>query len=173
MSIELYDKGEVIQQGENVFYLLKHGSKNSFTCPYQSIIDNNFKNKYLMRQARNSNWRVIAYGKLENHSREDLSKTKWNAPTSWIYGVIRFGDKINIAKSLSKRKPKLYESFDEVQREHLDEIIGYTYKNGIDLNNIKDGQRLKTEINYCEKIYQLKDNSIETKNAIYWDLDNL
>ena len=172
MSIEIYDKAEVIKHNNKYIFLLKHGSKNSYTCPYQYVLDNNFKSKYLRRQARDSSWRVIAIGKEQSK----IADTYWNAPTAMIYGQVRFGDKKNIALYLSKIKARTQSDYSEEQWTKIQQIIAYAInspKYHINLENIPEDKMMKRDIEYCGKMYHMNDNVISYGTKSYWQLDNL
>lgn len=170
MSIEIYDKAEVIKLNDKYVFMVKHGSKNSFTCPHQYIIDNNFKDKYIRRQSRDSSWRVIAMGKIQS----SIGETNWNAPTCWIYGRVMFGDKKNIALYLAKKKAKTKLDFDQEQWKNIERIIEYS-KTFIDLDNIPENKKTQNEIEYCGQVYKLADHRTDKSYAgiYYWQLDNL
>ena len=50
MAIEIYDKAKIIKKDNKYYYFLKNGSSNSFTCPFQTIVDEDFNNKFIRRQ---------------------------------------------------------------------------------------------------------------------------
>lgn len=169
MSIQLYDRGAVIIRNNTKHYLVKHGSKNSFTCPYQTRTDNHFKRQYLRREARDSDWHVVARGEGK------MADTSWNAPTGYIYGRILFGNKYNIALYLDKVKPIDYETLSEEQKYNVDVILNWYVGKGcvIDLADIKPEQKMKDVHNYCGKEFHLAENSVTYKGKTYWKLDNL
>lgn len=172
MSIEIYDRAKVVKKEGVFYYLVKHGSKNTFTVG--SRVDDNFRRQYPSREVRHSEWRLIA--KSEGVGR--MGDTKWNAPTSWIYGRIMFGNKRNIALALDKMKPFDYESFDEWQKANFDSILELYAKENyaqyvIDLADIKEEQMRKATLEYCGKTYDLNDYKVEFGGRFYWDLDNL
>jgi hypothetical protein len=169
MSIQIFDKAAIIKKDGVKHFMVKYGSKNSFTCHKQQRIDNHFRSQYLRRQARDSDWRVIAQGDGK------MANTIWNAPTSYIYGCIMFGNKRNIALYLDKVKPVCYEELDKEQNANFDKILNwYTDKNHvIDLANIKDEQKYKEVYEYCGNQTRLIDHNIKHDKCIYWNLDNL
>jgi hypothetical protein len=169
MSIEIYDKAEVIKMNDCFYFLLKHGSKNSFTCAWQHVLDNNFRYKFLKRQARDSSWNLIAYG----FSKFEIGDTYWNAPTSTIYGEVRFGDRKNIALYLAKKKAKTRADYDDIQWQHIEEIINYGKGNAITLSEIPRGKLMQAAIPYCEKLYHLAEHKTVFAGRDYWQLDNL
>jgi hypothetical protein len=172
MSIEMYDRATVVKKGGKFHYLVKHGSKNTFSIG--SRINNHFRREYPTRQVRASDWRLVAIS--EGMGR--MGDTSWNAPTSWIYGRIMFGNKRNIALYLDKLKPLEYEDFDEWQKANFDSILDIYSKenyarNVIDLADIKEEQSRKSEHDYCGKKISLDNHKIEFGGRFYWDLDNL
>lgn len=178
MSIEIYDKAEVIRKGEKYYFLLKSGSKNSYTCGRQYIIDGNFRPKFIRRDSRDSTWHVIAVGDKESYISRAIAKTYWNAPTSEVYGAIRFGNKKNIALWLAKRTARDYAvDFDEAQRAKIDEIIGYSNAEYIiDLTKpIPAGKGFKMAHDYCGKqtLLIMGESAEKHGGIIYWSLDNL
>ena len=96
MSIEIYDKAIKIRKDDRVYFLLKYGSKNSFTCPNQYVIGDNFRSKFLRRESRDSSWSVIASCDVTKYTDTMMADTSWNCPTSQIYGRVMFGNKKNI-----------------------------------------------------------------------------
>lgn len=172
MSIELYDRAAVIKKEGVKYYLVKHGSKNSFTCPGQYRTDGNFRRQYLRREARDSDWHLVAYG--EGY----MSNTSWNAPTGYIYGRIAFGNKRNIALALDKMKARDYESYDDEQRANIDKILNYNkekdYRYSIDLKNITADDGVKVIHNQGTlREVRLSDHKVSFEGRDYWDLDNL
>lgn len=173
MSIELYDRAAVIKKDGVKYYLVKHGSKNSFTCPGQYRTDGNFKRQYLRREARDSDWHLVAYG--DGY----MSDTSWNAPTGYIYGRIAFGNKRNIALALDKMKPRDYESYDEEQRANIDKLLNHAkdigYKYSVNLaGEIPSNDLVKVIHNQgTERELRMYDHKIDFEGRSYWNLDNL
>lgn len=164
----MYDRAAVVKKGNRYNYLVKHGSKNTFSIGRR--IGNDFRPQYMQREARDSRWHLVAIS--EGVGR--MADTKWNAPTAWIYGRISFGNKRNIALYLDKVKPIRYEDLDEAQRVGLDSVLA-TYEREnyaeyvIDLADIKEEQERHSQ--HGDK--QLEDYNIEFEGRLYWDLDNL
>lgn len=181
MAIEIYDKAKIIKKDDVYYYFLKNGSKNSFTCPFQTIVDNNFNNKFIIRQTRDSNWHLIAIGRKNEVESDKIAETKWNAPTSWYYGEIRFGNKKNIALYFAKMKNKIidYYLLSEIQKENINKEIEYYInelkgKYTIDLGNIQEKDKMLPIQTYCgNNPVLLEDNFITYNGKKYWDLDNL
>lgn len=169
MSIEIYDKAEVIKMNDGYYFLLKHGSKNSYTCPYQTVIDNNFNRRFIRRQRRDSTWRLIAQGKEQSA----IANTYWNAPTASIYGVVKFGDKKNIALYLAKKKAKTKEDYNPDQWDNIEKICLEGIPNTIDLADIPQSKMTKRDIEYCGKTFSITDNFKTLGTHTYWQLDNL
>lgn len=179
MAIEIYDKAKIIKKDNTYYYFLKNGSKNCFTCPFQTIVDNNFNNKFIRRQTRESNWHVIAISNYDDFKSNKIADTNWNAPTSWYYGQIRFGNKKNIALFFSKTKPINYDILSINQQYNIDNYINYyinelMLKYTIDLGKIDDKNKMKPIQTYCNDEPILLDNNYIIFNGKkYWDLDNL
>ena len=181
MAIEIYDKASIVKKDNLFYYFLKNGSKNSFTCPFQTIIDNDFNNKFIRRQKRDSNWHLIAIGNANAVNEDKIADTIWNAPTSWYYGVIRFGNKKNIALHFVKLKNKIidYDLLSEIQKENINKKIDYYInelkgKYTIDLTKIRDENKMLSIHTYCDNNPILLDNNCIVFNGKkYWDLDNL
>ncbi len=181
MAIEIYNKAKVIQKDNKVYYFLKYHSKNDCICGGQYIVDNEFNTKYAIRDSRAGSWSVKAIGTLQNHKDGVIGKTKWNAPTSWIYGEIRFGNKLNIALYWAKQKPVLYESFTEEQKRNIDSCINWVEVQGgtqtvINLEDIKEKDEWKAEHEYCGTKYFIADYTDykrEYAGQLYWNLNNL
>lgn len=170
MSIEMYDRAAVIKKDGTNYYMVKHGSKNTFNIGRRT--SNDFRPEYKQRESRCSDWRVVAKGEGK------MADTSWNAPTGWIYGRIQFGNKRNIALYLDKQKPRDFENFDEVQQGEIASIIdGYNKPNRaewvIDLKNIKPEKQVKTEHEYCGNVTRLADHAEQYEGRDYWSLDNL
>jgi hypothetical protein len=179
MAIEIYDKARIVKKDDVFFYFLKNGSKNCFICPFQSIIDNNFNNKFIRRQSRESNWHLIAIGDNEAVKQNKIADTHWNAPTSSYYGRIAFGNHKNIALFFAKSRVWNYDLLSETQKINIDHEIKY-YVNEekmewtIDLRKpLEDKNRMKEKIEYCGKEFNLAENCLEYAGKKYWDLDNL
>jgi hypothetical protein len=182
MAIEIYDNAKIVRKNDTFYYFLKCGSKNCFTCPFQSIQDNNFHNHFITRQSRVSDWSIIAIGNAEAVRDNAIADTWWNSPTSSIYGQVRFGNKKNIALYFVKNKNKIldYDWLDETQKVNIDNLINhYTTGEGkeyvIDLANIPEKKRFEDNISYCDKKFNLYEigNGITYENKSYWTLDNL
>jgi len=172
MSIEIYDKAEVIKLNDCYVFMVKHGSKNSYTCPNQYTIDSNFNDKYIRRQSRDSTWYVIA--KSKNQSA--IADTYWNCPTASIYGRVMFGDRKNIALYLAKKKAKTKDDYTEKQWRNIEQIIEYGNKSMycIDIDKgIPENKMTKRDIEYCGKMYSILDNMTTLGTHTYWQLDNL
>lgn len=172
MSIQIYDRATVVKKAGRYYYFVKHGSKNTFSVGQR--LDNHFRPQYMQRESRDSRWYLVAMS--EGIGR--MADTKWNAPTSWIYGRIMFGNKKNIALHLDKVGPLIYEELDEAQRVGIDSILA-TYEREnyaeqvIDLAEIKEEQSRQSEHDYCGKKISLDDYKIEFGGRFYWNLDNL
>ena len=185
MSIEIYDKAEIVKKGETYYYFLKNGSKNCFTCPNQTIVANDFNNKYLRGQSRESNWHIIAMGDSNTVKLNKIAETYFNSPTSVIYGRIQFGNKTNIALFYAKKKKILdYDLLNETQKKNIDEKIEYNKKlkwlYTINLNEpIPQEKQFKAEkqqYNYGEEkptIYKINDYNVLYNDKQYWNLNNL
>lgn len=181
MAIEIYDKAKIIKKDNRYYYFLKNGSSNSFTCPFQTIVDNNFNNKFIIRQARDSDWHLIAIGNYEDVNEDKIADTLWNAPTSYYYGQVRFGNKKNIALYFVKSKNKIidYDLLSNIQKYNIDKNIlyyveGLKGKYTIDLGNIQEKDKMLPIQTYCgNNPILLEDNFITYNGRKYWDLDNL
>ena len=172
MSIEIYDKAEVVQKDDTFYYLIKYGSKNCFTCRYQLVIDNKFNNKFLKRETRDSFWTVIATGGIEEYKNKAIANTIWNCPTSEAYGKVKFGNKNNMALYFAKSRPFCYELLDPTKRCNISKILSQSGK-VIDLKNIDTNKSVKSKVNYCDKEFLLDDNFVLYDGKKYWNLDNL
>lgn len=185
MAIEIYDKAKIVKKDGMYYYLLKHGSKNTFTSPYQTVIDDNLNNKFLRGESRSSDWRVIAYGTEKAHIARSIANTSWNAPTGAIYGEIRFGDKLNIALWYAKNifKTVHYETLTDRQKANFDDILSWhetqklDYENNgrhsawcINLDDVDKEQKMKE---VYEGGYVLRQHEIIYDDRPYWQLDNL
>lgn len=169
MSISIYDKAKVIEKDNVKTYILKCGSKNCFSNPYQYTIDNNLHDKYMRGTTRESDWSIVAKGNGR------MADTRLNCPTSGVYGKIRFGNKMNIALFFDKVKPTKYEDLDDEQKKNFDSLqgmyIGYEW---IDLDNIDEKHAFSPVSNYCgNETIMTPDNSKEYNGRRYWHLDNL
>lgn len=180
MSIDIYDKADLIKKDNTYYYFVKSGSKNCFTCPFQGILGNDWNYKMARRQTRESNWKLIATGGSEEVVNDKIAETHWNAPTSCYYGQVRFGNKKNIALYFVKNKGKAkdYSLLTEYQKENIDEMLDeylnkLAGKYTIDLKDIKDNEKTKTEEIYCGEVFKLSDNSISYNGKDYWNLNNL
>lgn len=181
MAINIYDKASIVKKNNTYYYFLKTGSKNCFDSPYQTIVDNNFHNKFISRQSRESDWNIIAMGDENAVKNDAIATTKWNAPTSWYYGQVRFGNKKNIALYFVKIKNKIidYNLLTEIQKRNIDNNIEYyinelKMKFTIDLNNIPIESKVKNEIKYCSDIpFLLQDYKLQYNGLDYWNCDNL
>lgn len=180
MAIEIYDKAAVIQKGDTIFYLLKHGSKNSYMCAGQSRIEGDFRRKWFRRDVRDSDWRVIAVGTPEQHRLGLIGDTYWNATTGMVYGDIRFAK--NIALYLARQTPKPLDSFDPDQQSNIAGIIAvdgaWFASSVIDLGAIPAEKKLKLEDTYgCwgegDVPRKLSEHSVEHGGRLYWNLNNL
>jgi hypothetical protein len=180
MAIDIYDSAKIVKKGNVYYYFVKNGSKNCFTCPFQYVVDNNFRDKFIRGSSRESNWRLIAYGSQKEVIDDKIADTSWNCPTSYYYGEIRFGNKKNISLFFVKNKSKIldYNLLDSEQQKNIDNEIEYylTELKGeytIDLEYIEEKNRMKEIIYYCGEEYNLLNNYIDYKDKRYWDLDNL
>ncbi len=176
MSIEIYSKAESIKKDGITYYFLKHHSKNDCICKHQSVIDGNFKTKFLMRDGRGGSWSIKAHAPSDIYQSQ-IAFTKYNCPTSYMYGKIQFGNKKNIALYWRKHKVKDFKDFNEYQQLNIVSIIDRYNRpenaHYIDLSAIKAEDECKNVLEYCGKNYTMQDNSIEYKGQHYWDLDNL
>jgi len=180
MAIEIYDKAEIIKKNNKFYYFVKFGSKNCFTCAFQMIVDDNFEDKFLRGQSRNSNWHLVAIGNAPAVKSDLIANTCWNCPTSYIYGRIKFGNKKNIALYFVKRKNKIldYALLSDMQQTNINHTIDYYVKElkgqyTIDLQNIKIKDAKADIADYCGDTYRMKNNFVEYNDKQYWDLDNL
>ena len=115
-----------------------------------------------------------------NVKKNDIAKTCYNAPTSYMYGQIRFGNKKNVALCFVKNKNKTldYNLLDEIQKENIDNELKYyvdelKMKYTIDLNNILEKDEIEREHNYCGTVTKIDDHYIIYNDIKFWDLDNL
>lgn len=180
MSIEIYDKAKIIRKDGIYYYMLKHGSRNSFTCGGQSILDDNFRNKFIQRDSRDSTWHIIAKGNVQDYLNGRIADTYWNATTAMVYGRICFGNKKNIALYFIKTKPlDFYRDLDSSQQINVGKLITYSEdeKRGkpytIDLSAIDSRRALKSEYEYCGETMQLLPHSLNYNGKNYWNVDNL
>ena len=179
MSINIYDKATIVKKDNIYYYFLKNGSKNSFTCPYQTIPDDNFNNKFIKKQSRDSDWHIIAFGDKNNIINDDIAKTCYNSPKFYMYGNIRFDNKNNVALYFVKNKDKIldYDLLNETQKANIDNNIKYYSDEAknyvIDLNNIQEEDKMKNEHNYCDKNYNLSDYQLLYNNIAFWNCDHL
>lgn len=174
MAIEIYDKGKVIRKDGKLYFLIKHGSKNSFTLPNQRVVGDNLFNKFLRKETRDSDWEIIATGT----SQEGILDSLYNCPTSSVYGKIRFGNKKNMACYLAKVKVDEYSELLDEQRINFNRLFPMFSdskgdERGIDLDNLKDNQKMKEKVEYCGKTFELKDNFKIMFGRKCWNLDNL
>jgi hypothetical protein len=179
MSIEIYDNAKIVKKDNKYYYFLKYGSKNCFTIGGQTIIDNNFDNKFIKRNTRDSFWHIIAIGEKDNILNDNIVNTYYNSPKFYMYGDIRFGNKNNIALYFVRNKNKIidYDLLNDIQKANIDNIINY-YTNEakdyvIDLNNIKENEKTKDIYNYCGKDYFLKDFLDTYCGFIFWNCNVL
>ena len=182
MAIEIYDKAKIVKKDDKYYYLLKYGSKNSFTCGGQSVMDDNFNMKYLHRDNRDSHWSVIAIGNEEDYKNDRIADTYWNSPTSEVYGRIRFGNGYNIALYFAKvrkaGKTILFERLTEQQQSNLRGTLEHGEKSDwtINLSDIPERRKFKNIIEYCGKKFELAsvfDNLVTFLGRGYWKLNNL
>lgn len=173
MAIEIYDKAKVIKKDTKYYYLVKQGSKNSFTNPYQYVIGDDLRDKYMLGTSRDSTWYVIAEGGQEEYNADKIAYTNWNCSTSHVYGKIKFGNKKNIALALVKTKPTLYEELDERQQNNFNAILRYSGDYIINLSEIPEAKQRKLVENYCGKEAKMAEHSICYQGIEYWNLDNL
>jgi len=183
MAIEIYDKASIIKKDNKVYWFVKYGSKNCFTCPYQTITDNTWHNKFLRGQSRDSHWSLVAYGTQKELENDKIANTWLNSPTSEVYGQIRFGDKKNMALWFVKNKDKSlnYKELDEEQQRNIDSLLTYyneDQKNmawAVDLTgDIPEKKQYMPEITYCDnKYYVLDGYSTSYAGRVFWSLDNL
>ncbi len=180
MAIEIYDKAKIVKKGKKYYYFIKGGSKNDYTLSGQTITDDNFEDKFLLRSKRTSDFHLIAIGDSKAVKKDKIAETYWNCPTSSVYGRIRFGNKKNIALWFVKNKDKItdYDLLNREQKKNIDKLIDYFVNERkmeytIDLNNIEEDKEVKQKISYCDKEYLFSNNYINYKNKKFWDLDNL
>jgi hypothetical protein len=183
MAIEIYDKASIVKKDDKVYWFVKYGSKNCFTCPYQTVTDDTWHNKFLRGQSRDSHWSLVAYGAQKELDNDKIASTWLNSPTSEVYGQIRFGNHLNIALWFVKNKDKIlkYEELDEEQQRNIDGLLSYYAENknnvswAIDLSGeIPAGKQYEPEIEYCgNKYYVLDGHSVSYDGRVYWSLDNL
>jgi len=180
MSIDIYDKADIIKKEDVYYFFVKSGSKNCTNCPFQTIVDDNWNYKFVKRETRESDWKLIATGGKDEIITDAIANTEWNAPTSWYYGQVRFGNKKNIALYFAKSKNKIkdYYSLTESQQKNIDNKINYYMneqqgKYTIDLKNIKENEKMKTEIIYCGNNFSMHNDYITFNGKNYWNLDNL
>lgn len=188
MSIEIYDKAKIIHKDNRFYFLLKHGSKNSYTCAHQKIVDDKLHNKYIKRDSRDSHWSIIAEGNEDALTSNTIGDTSWNAPTSSVYGQIRFGNHKNIALWYARNKHNWtdYAQLDEVQQKNFDSILSWYSQRKenlkdsdiaspwtINLDNIHTDQKLKVSQEYCGETYNIAQHSIVYEGMPFWDFDNL
>lgn len=181
MAIEIYDKAVIVKKNEHIYYFLKYGSKNSFTCGGQYVTGNDFRSQYLTRLTRDSHWSIIAHGGIKEWQADIIANTDWNCPTSSVYGQIRFGNKKNIALYFVKNKDKVlnYDLLDGAQQQHIDQLIKYCLlpenkRYSIDLSAVPANKEFKEQHDYCGTIFSMgHDNSQYYNGKNYWNLDNL
>ena len=180
MAIEIYDSAKIVKKGDKYYYFLKSGSKNCFVNPYQYVINNDFNNKFIKRQTRESSWNLIAIANEKEVKENSIAKTEWNAPTCEYYGQVKFGNKKNIALFFVKNKNKItdYNLLNSIQKNNIDKIINYYNEDNnkkyvIFLDDIQEKDKTKEIVEYCEEYFNIKDNYIEYNNIKFWDLDNL
>lgn len=178
MAIEIYDKAKVIKKGDTVYYLLKGGSKNCYTLPYQTRINNDLRNEYMRRESRESDWTCVCYGSIFDHSEQRVAHTCYNCPTSYVYGQIRFGNKKNIALFWAKTTPADYETLDDIQKYNFDKIVQQSKEYSFSLDNIPESKFFKHTHNYCGREFTINGGNVNNyakayNGRIYWDLDNL
>ncbi len=176
MAIEIYDKAKIIKKDKKYYYFLKYGSKNCFTCAFQTVEDNNFHNRFIRRQARDSHWSVIAVGNEVAYMDKHIGFTYWNGSTGAVYGRIAFGKVKNIALSFAKMKAVDFDSLDDIQKGNIKAHLDYARTNPkytIDLANIPDAKRFSTTDSYCGTDTLMSDsNRVWYKGMTYWNLDN-
>ncbi len=180
MAIDIYDSAKIVKKDNTYYYFVKNGSKNCFTCPFQYIVDNNFRDKFIKGSSRESNWHLIAYGTEKEVIADKIADTNWNCPTSRYYGVVKFGNKKNIALFFVKNKNRVidYCLLDDEQKKNIDSKINHylTELKGeytIDLSDIQDEDKMEEITNYCSEKHNLLDSYIDYKDKRYWDFDNL
>jgi hypothetical protein len=178
MAIEIYDKAKVIKKDGTFYFFVKWGSKNCFTCPGQTVYDDNFHRKFLSREVRDSDWYCVAKGKEQ----ATILKSSWNCPTSSVYGVIRFGNGKNIASYLAKTAAVPYETLDSVQQGAVDGFISTLEDHiakaewlggNIDLDAMKPEQEMKIVHGYCGTDFKIVDHLKNVLGYPAWDLNNL
>ncbi len=176
MSIEIYDKARIVKKGDTYHYLVKWGSKNCFTCPWQHVIGDDLHDRYLQRETRDSDWHCVATSNERDWKDNTIALTVWNCPTSYVCGRIRFGNGKNIALYFAKKKERVttdYNDLDEEQQKNVDKIITWEYSNRIDLGNIPEEKKGKSAITYCGNTFIIGANLKTYAGQYYWDLDNL
>ncbi len=175
MAIEIYDSAKIVEKNGIYYYLLKNGSKNTTTCPYQYVIDNNFDRKFLRKETRSSSWKVVAIGNKEAVEKNLIANTKYNCPQAYMYGEIRFGNGKNIARYYVglhyHNKILKYEELTHSQQLNFNQILSWAEDNHrkIDLNNIKDEQKTFTEYEYGNEKMSLETSHSFYKGIKFWD----
>lgn len=182
MAIEIYDRAKIVKKEEKYFYLVKFGSKNCFTLGGQYVMDDSFNMKYLHRNNRDSHWSVIAIGNEEDYRNDRIADTYWNAPTSQVYGRIRFGNGYNIALYFARLrkagKTILFERLTEQQQDNLRSLLEESEREkwAIKLWDIPEHKRFKNVIEYCGNQFQMGsvfNNVVTFLGRSYWKLNNL
>jgi len=180
MAIEIYDEAKIIKKESVYYYLIRYGSKNCYALPDQRRIGKNLKKEWVERQSRESVWSLIATGSEEAYKQDKIAETRWNAPTSKVYGKIHFGNRKNIAYYLTRKEPNAYEDLSQEQKINFDAIVSrYSdeekQKYVIDLDDIDDSDRMQEEITCGGKEYkaELGETAKEYKGKLFWDINNL
>ena len=179
MSIEIYNKATVIHKDDKIYYFLKYHSKNDSICGGQVIVDDSFHDKYIRRNSRSGSWSVKAIGTRGTHDTNEILYTKWNCPTSYIYGQIMFGNKLNIALYWANKKPKDFYSYDKEQQKNIQECIDWAVREEskrwvIDLENIEEADKMKSIHTYCDDVQiKLSEHCTGYNFKTVWALDNL
>jgi len=179
MAINIYDSAKKIQKEDTTFFLIKCGSKNCFTYPYQRLVDNDLHYKTSQRETRESDWSCVAKTKTNKR----MAITRWNCPTGSIYGRIQFGNKYNIALYLDRKKTTLYEELDDMQQKVFDDIVMSSenvdekYSDSLlDLDknhDIPEPKRYKTTHDYCGRVFDIKNYLKRYEGHSYWKCENL
>lgn len=177
MAINIYSKAKIVKKDDIYYFMVKSGAKNCWFAPYQTIIDDDLRDKRT-GGGRAIEWEIVAHGDKQNA--ENIALTRWNAPTSNIYGRIDFGDGLNIALWFFKNIKKAidYISLDDMQAFNFDSLLN-RYKERelsnwkIDLANISDEQAFSSKEKYCGKEFYIDGNGKVYGGFLFWQLNNL
>lgn len=174
MSISLYDAAKKIKKDDTTYFMVKSGSKNCFIMGGQRIIDNNLHSKWTRGETRESDWSIIAKTKRNI----PLAVTNWNAPVSYLYGRIQFGNGYNVALYLDRKEATPYEELDLEQQDNFDELLAHAEQvdtkyldSMIDLDQYPDlpeRKQYQPEHTYCGKEMYVNGNHTTYQGRIYW-----